>query len=241
MLRVLGYIWAIFGAYWIIFAPALSSSSSKLNSSQRLRLALLAVTFALLLWWANVIPPVWLIALGLAWSAIGLYWVAPKNEGKSGEYRFYRFLRLLIGAVTFSLLFWGKTGVGVLGKRFEPKFAAIAATGLAVTLVGLSITAWARIYVGQFWSDKVVIQADHKLIRRGPYARMRHPIYSGVLLGIAGTALAVGEWRGVLAFLLMLINYSIKARREDKILADRFGHEFLDYQNHAGLLLPRFR
>jgi protein-S-isoprenylcysteine O-methyltransferase Ste14 len=240
MLRVLGYIWAIFGAYWIIFAPALMPTSSKVNSSQRLRLALLAITFALLLWSANVIPAVWLIVLGLGWSAIGLYWVAPKKASQSGERRFHRFLRLLIGAATFSLLFWSSTGVGILGKRFESNNQAVAAAGFAVTLVGLSITAWARIHLGRYWSDRIVIQADHKLVRSGPYARMRHPIYSGVLLGIAGTALVVGEWRGVLALLLMLVNYAIKARREDEILADRFGHEFRDYEKHSGLLLPHF-
>jgi protein-S-isoprenylcysteine O-methyltransferase Ste14 len=194
----------------------------------------------MLLWWASVIRPVWLIVLGLGWSAIGLCWVSPRKEDKSGEHRFFRFLRLLIGAATFSLLFWSRTGVGILGKRFEPNNLVVAAAGFAVTLVGLSITAWARIHLGRYWSDRVVIQADHQLVRSGPYARMRHPIYSGVLLGIAGTALVVGEWRGVLAFVLMLVNYAIKARREDNILADRFGHEFRDYEKHSGLLLPHF-
>jgi protein-S-isoprenylcysteine O-methyltransferase Ste14 len=69
---------------------------------------------------------------------------------------------------------------------------------------------------------------------------MRHPIYSGVLLGVGGTALVLGELRGVMAFLLLLVNYSIKAKREEAILAQQFGAEFTVHQNHTGFLLPKF-
>jgi protein-S-isoprenylcysteine O-methyltransferase Ste14 len=70
---------------------------------------------------------------------------------------------------------------------------------------------------------------------------MRHPIYSGVLLGVLGTALVVGQWRGVLAFLLLLSNYAIKAKTEDRILGGRFGAEFQEHVRRGGFLLPRFR
>ena len=86
-----------------------------------------------------------------------------------------------------------------------------------------------------------MIQPDHHLVRTGPYARVRHPIYSGVLLGIAGTAVAVAEWRGVVAFVVMLLHYTVKARREDKILQECFREEFREYQQGAGLLFPHLR
>src|SRR5262245_5443010 len=214
MLRVLGYIWAIFGAYWIIFAPALNGERSRVQKS---RLAFLAITFVLLLWKAQATPPLWLIALALTWSAAGLYWVAPKKVAQSGEYAFYRLLRLLVGAVTFSLLFWNRTSVGILGSRFVPRVDAVSIAGFLLTLLGLAITAWARIHLGRHWSDKVVIQSDHELVRTGPYAHVRHPIYSCVLLGVAGTVLVVGVWRAILAFAVMLSNSMVHARREDKI------------------------
>lgn len=77
------------------------------------------------------------------------------------------------------------------------------------------------------------------MIRTGPYLRLRHPIYSGVLLGVLGTALILGEWRGAIAFLLLLINYAIKARKEDRVLAESFGAEFQEHKRRAGFLLPR--
>src|SRR6476659_222348 len=120
MLRVLAYIWALFGAYWIVFAPAFSSKSLRRTNVQKLNLGFLAITFLLLLWKAQSISPVWIILCGLAWTMLSLYWVAPRKETHSGEYRFYRLLRLLIGALTFALLFWQKMGVGVMGPGFLP-------------------------------------------------------------------------------------------------------------------------
>ena len=137
--------------------------------------------------------------------------------------------------------FWQRLEVGSLGRRFAPDSTRLDYAGFAATLIGLAVAAWARIHLGRNWSDKVVIQAGHQLIRTGPYARLRHPIYSGVLLGVLGTAVVLGEWRGAIAFLLLLTNYAIKARKEDRVLARNFGDDFLLHEKQAGFLLPRFR
>ncbi len=187
--------------------------------------------------------------LAYLWAAFGVYWMgvpllnrapAPAKSSHSGEFRLYRPLRLVILAITFSLLFGGQTAVGFLGRRFVAVSSSLAVAGFASALLGLAIAVWARIHLGQYWSDQVVLKVDHRLIRTGPYAYMRHPIYSGVLLGVAGTAVVLGEWRGVAALLLLLINYAIKARREEKILAEQFGEEFSLHQRQAGFLLPKF-
>ena len=123
--------------------------------------------------------------------------------------------------------------------RFIPDSLPIAWAGLGAALAGLAIAIWARIHLGHYWSDKIILKVDHELIRSGPYAYMRHPIYSGVLFGVFGTALLLGEVRGLLAFSLLLINYAIKAKREERILADHFGEQFRAYTSRAGFLLPR--
>jgi protein-S-isoprenylcysteine O-methyltransferase Ste14 len=178
------------------------------------------------------------------WTVFGLYWVAVARGGKAtqtGESPFYRLLRLLILVITFTLLFSDRTAVGFLAGRFIPQISAIAYAGFAATVAGLAIALWARVHLGQYWSDKIVLKVDHQLIRTGPYAYMRHPIYSGALLGVLGTALVVGQWRGVLAFLLLLSNYAIKAKTEDRILGGRFGGDFQEHVRRAGFLLPRLR
>jgi protein-S-isoprenylcysteine O-methyltransferase Ste14 len=186
--------------------------------------------------------------LGYLWSGFGLCWLAAAAVGRSpagtdhqtGEPHFFRVVRLSILAITFSLLFWQRLAIGFLGRRFVADFSALDYAGFVATLAGLGIATWARIHLGRNWSDKVLIQAGHQLIRTGPYARLRHPIYSGVLLGVLGTAVVLGEWRGAIAFVLLLTNYAIKARKEDRVLAESFGAEFQEHRR-AGFLLPRLR
>src|SRR5581483_7995882 len=107
LLRILGYTWAAFGAYWMGFGMVgRSQEDSADQGKRRLRIAILAITFVLLFEERHAIPPAWLIVLGFAWGAIGLYWVTPRTAAQSGEFRFYRALRLLVLAATFALVFW---------------------------------------------------------------------------------------------------------------------------------------
>jgi protein-S-isoprenylcysteine O-methyltransferase Ste14 len=191
-----------------------------------------------------------LTTLGYVWSGFGVYWVMAAARGKTSagggdprtaEAHGFRVLRWAILLTTFALLFWQRLEIGLLGRRFATDLTALDWAGFVATLAGLGIATWARIHLGKNWSDKVVIQAGHQLIRSGPYARLRHPIYSGVLLGVLGTTVVLGEWRGVIAFFLLLTNYAIKARKEDKVLAESFGAEFQEHKREAGFLLPKFR
>ena len=182
--------------------------------------------------------------LACLWAAFGLYWVVSAARGthatKSGEASAYRLFRIPVLALIFILLLTKWLRIGPLAWRFIPDGDVTRGLGLALTVIGIATAVWARRHLGRYWSDKVVLKVDHKLIRSGPYTYMRHPIYSGVLLGVAGTALAVGEWRGVLAFAMLAINYSLKARKEERLLSTQFAQEFEVYKRHSGFLIPRF-
>jgi protein-S-isoprenylcysteine O-methyltransferase Ste14 len=69
---------------------------------------------------------------------------------------------------------------------------------------------------------------------------MRHPIYTGLLLATFGTALLVGEYRGLLAVLVFLVGFTRKARKEESFLAAEFGPAFEEHRRHTGFYLPRF-
>ena len=176
------------------------------------------------------------------WTALGLYWLfRARNTAKtiSDEASLSRWSRLALLILAFLLLFSPWLRIGLLALRFTSYSDALGWFGVGVTAVAILLCIWARSHLGANWSDKVVLKADHQLIRTGPYKHLRHPIYSGVLLGILGTALTIGEWRGLISLAIMTINYCIKARREERILTAQFGDAYRAYTMTAGFPFPK--
>ncbi len=181
------------------------------------------------------------MALDVCWSALGIYWLYSALETKKtavNEKSRLRILRLSILALTLLLLLSDWLRIGPLRLRLIPDIAAVVWFGVALTAAGVALAIWARWNLGQNWSDKVVLKVGHELIRTGPYAYLRHPIYTGVLLAVAGTGLAIGEIRGLAALILLGTNYYVKAVREERILAANFGDQFLQYKRTTGFLFP---
>ena len=175
------------------------------------------------------------------WAILGLYWVVTALRTKRSatqEKSWYRLLRLGLLAAMLLLLLTKALRVGPLAWRFVPHSLGLVWVGVVLTAVGVALAICARWHLGQNWSDKVVLKVDHELIRSGPYAYLRHPIYSGVLLAVAGTALVIGEWRGVVAFALISTNYCLKAIKEERMLVVKFGGEFLEHKRRTGFFLP---
>jgi protein-S-isoprenylcysteine O-methyltransferase Ste14 len=235
LVRILGYMWMAFGLYWVILPPGRAGDS---RTTRRLRVAVLVLSFAILYWKSHELPPPALILLASAWAMAALYWRATDKPRESGESGLYRSLRIAILIVSFVLLFWDGAAKGLLGERFLPPIAAFGYAGVIATGCGLLVALWARAHLGRYWSDRIRLTSDHQLVQSGPYAYLRHPIYSGVLAAVLGTALVVGEWRAILAFILLLSSYSIKAWREEQMLAKRFGAAFEQHRKRTGFLLP---
>lgn len=180
-------------------------------------------------------------ALECCWSVLGIYWFFSALGTKKtavGESSAIRVFRLSILVVTLSLELTDWLRIGKLGKRFVPNIPSLVWLGVGLTAAGVGLAIWARRSLGRNWSDRVVLKVDHELIRSGPYRYLRHPIYGGVLLAVSGTALAIGEWRGVAALVLLGINYSVKARKEEKILAAQFGDTFAEHRRRTWFVLP---
>ena len=128
---------------------------------------------------------------------------------------------------------------GPLSHQIYPRSLATALIGLGLTALGIGFAMWARYTLGRNWSSKVTIKIDHELIRSGPYARVRHPIYTGILLAILGTSIAIGEWRSFLALGLVWFAFYRKARTEEKMLAQEFGERFAEHRQRTGFFIPR--
>ena len=126
----------------------------------------------------------------------------------------------------------------VLDERFVPLAIWPAALGAALTFAGLLFSVWARFTLAGNWSDFVQVKHDHELIVEGPYRWVRHPIYTGLILMFAGTALAVGEWRGVLAVAIAAASFWRKLRLEEAVMRRQFGETYGTYAERVPALIP---
>jgi protein-S-isoprenylcysteine O-methyltransferase Ste14 len=178
------------------------------------------------------------------WIVFVLYWSVSAirtRDTLQTESSASRYAILLIEIAGFVLLFRHSAGVGFLGERFMHRTLASAIIGSILTWVGIGLAIWARYHLTEYWSARITIKQDHQLIRTGPYARLRHPIYSGIILAAIGSAVVIDQWRCVLGVCLVLIGYCIKARKEETMLTQQFGDAFREHQKQTGFLIPRFR
>jgi protein-S-isoprenylcysteine O-methyltransferase Ste14 len=185
----------------------------------------------------------WKYLIEVPWIVFVAYWAlgALKTRRTERKESFAsRYGILLLEIAGFALLFLDEAEIGVLGHRVVPRTYGLAVTGVVLTWSGIALALWARWHLGQYWSARITIKEDHKLIRTGPYARLRHPIYSGLDLAAFGSALAIDQWRCVAGVGLIVLGYWIKAQREEAMLTAQFGADFQEHQRHTGFLLPRF-
>jgi len=176
------------------------------------------------------------------WIVFFGYWVISALSSKAAkktESLAERLQRMAPLAVAYVLLFYNATPLGWLSRRFVTDSPVAAVIGVTLTALGVAFAIWARWHLGTNWSAIVSIREEHELIRSGPYRRLRHPIYTGMLLAMAGTALVLGEVRGLLAFAITLAAFYTKARKEEAWLRREFGEKFEAHAQQTGMFLPK--
>ena len=103
---------------------------------------------------------------------------------------------------------------------------------------GLAFSWWARIHLGRLWSGGITRKEEHRVVDSGPYAIVRHPIYTGVLLAFLGTMVAKGTIPGLAGAGLAAAGLVVKARLEERWLASELGAAYGDYRKRVPMLLP---
>lgn len=175
------------------------------------------------------------------WFGYCAYWWAMSSNVKATERHesvSSRVVRLVSICCAVALLWLPSVPLPFLNERFLPLGAWCFWSGAAVTAGGLLFSVWARRHLGKNWSQAVTVKEGHELITSGPYALVRHPIYTGLLLGFVGSAVARGEWRGLLAVALVLGVLWHKLRLEEKWMRQQFGEPYEAYARHVSALVP---
>lgn len=177
----------------------------------------------------------------LLWLVFIAVWFAMARGGKavaereSVASRLSHYLPLLIAIY---LIAAPHVPVAPLNDRFAPLSLWLVRLGAALTLAGVAFAIWARVWIAGNWSSDVTLKRDHELVVTGPYAFVRHPIYTGILLALLGTALAVGEWRGLLAMVFAAAAFWRKLGIEEAVMRRQFGDTYAQYAARVPALIP---
>ena len=191
-------------------------------------------------------PPLFENGLRACWLAVIAYWIwsarrvkAPKRTESLAKRFLVHWLPLI---VAIALLGPGdRYGDSWLHRQVLPHTTVVHSIGLLLCITGAALAIWSRAILGANWSAQVQIKQGHELIQRGPYALVRHPIYTGLILLFAGTAVTIGEWRGMVAVVIVIVSFWRKYLLEEKLLAQEFGQAYLDYRKRTYPLFPLLR
>lgn len=180
-------------------------------------------------------------ATGVLWGVLVAVWVAgmfltrQTVRRQSHASRFWQSGIVLLGCW---LLFGNDAGYNWLDRVAVPSTDSVEWAGVALTCAGVAFAIWARVILGANWSGVVTVKEGHTLVRRGPYRFVRHPIYSGILLGLAGTALTRGSVHSLVALPVCAFGFWLKSVTEEQFMIEQFGDEYLRYRREVPSLVP---
>jgi len=180
----------------------------------------------------------WLFIAG-CWIVWLLYWVAMAFRTKRTiERRGFVGYRLVAVIVMAGFILAGQLlGVSAQSRLWQTPLA-LGVVSDCIVLAGTAFTIWARITLGRNWSAEVTFKQDHELIESGPYALVRHPIYTGLITMALGTAINYGRAIGFAVFFAVCGAIWWKARQEEQIMSSHFPDAYPEYKLHVRAIVP---
>ena len=181
----------------------------------------------------TLIPTLWLLWLAV-WT-VSAFRTKPVVRAESFASRLSHIVPLCLGV---ALLTSSRSAGSFLATRLYTQTEWTFWSGAALVALGLAFAVWARVHLAGNWSGTVTLKQDHSLTRSGPYHLVRHPIYTGILLAILGNAIAVAEWRGIVALALIAVAFCRKIVTEEGFLTAQFGEAYARYRAEVPALIP---
>jgi protein-S-isoprenylcysteine O-methyltransferase Ste14 len=175
------------------------------------------------------------------WWGWGLYWMLAALRTKATRRREPLASRLAHGlplALGAALLAWPQPRWSALARSLWPPSLAASWIGVALVIAGLGFAIWARVHLGGNWSGTVTIKQGHELIRSGPYAYVRHPIYTGLITALLGTAVASGTVHAAVGLAVIAVAFVRISRSEEEFMRETFPGEYPRYSAEVPALIP---
>ena len=170
----------------------------------------------------------------MSWVAASLW--SGRTEKRETTYETWIY-RALICAGAILIAPWTAQVLGEKPTWQVGYYGAYALVG--VMLLGLALTWWARIELGRLWSSAITRKEEHRLVDTGPYALVRHPIYTGIIIALLATATTEATILAHLGAVLITIGLWVKARAEERFLSAELGPEtYESYRCRVPMLVP---
>jgi protein-S-isoprenylcysteine O-methyltransferase Ste14 len=175
------------------------------------------------------------------WLFLALVWVVSALRTKRTARSQSSAVQLLYTAILLVgvyMTFAKQSGIPWLDRQLFPVSVPVVLADFLVVLIGVAFSIWARLILGSNWSNRVTVKENHTLVRTGPYRIVRHPIYSGILVGMLGSALQRGGIRCFAGVLACGLSFWLKTRAEERFMVQNFGKEYLQYRHKVKALVP---
>jgi protein-S-isoprenylcysteine O-methyltransferase Ste14 len=172
------------------------------------------------------------LAIGLAWIVFWAYWLASASTSKESVSGGWRTRLTGVGAIGVFLI------AGVLRDGSLAVHSVIVASiGALLFACGIALAVWARVHLGGNWGMPTSQRADPDLVTSGPYRFVRHPIYSGLLMAMLGTAL-VNNLLGLIVVAVLIAYFYYCGIVEEHNLATAFPAAYPEYKSRTKMLVP---
>jgi protein-S-isoprenylcysteine O-methyltransferase Ste14 len=188
-----------------------------------------------------MLPSPWYgLVLGLCWGTFGLVWIggALYNAARSPEaqQRSENYLSWLVGIIL--VLAVERLVPASFWRPVTSTTLWLGITGAVCLIVSTAFTLWARGILGTMWSSAPLARVGHRLRTTGPYSVTRHPIYTGILGMLLGTALLSGLGPWIAYWLIGVAVLATKIVAEERLMLATFGEEYHAYQRRVPQLVP---
>jgi protein-S-isoprenylcysteine O-methyltransferase Ste14 len=174
------------------------------------------------------------LIFGIGWAAFWIYWLVAAFSMKRGRVAWSRELRIRAVIAVLAILLIRLGAFRNYGLDSDPWRAGV---GLVLFADGLAFAIWARLHIGRNWGSPMSQKTETELVTSGPYRRVRHPIYSGILIATIGTAVAL-SWAWLIAVALAGIYFVYSAIVEERNLTEQFPDTYPAYKDSTKMLLP---
>jgi protein-S-isoprenylcysteine O-methyltransferase Ste14 len=185
--------------------------------------------------------PLALNIISVCWTLFAVIWLLAAFATKKSVYResgLQRLLYIIPLLLGWFLLAKGHRLSDPLNHPVIPHVEALAWIAAVLCIAGLIFCVWARFTLGRNWSGIVTLKGGHELITSGPYALVRHPIYTGLLTMLVATVIVRGHIAGIVALPLVFVSFWVKLRYEEKLMLQQFPEEYAAYQRRVKRLIP---